>query len=100
MNFEELLSPRIQKHCLPQYNNKHFKDAAREAMVQVELALKEKGLVDEKLFGQALIDSLFTLGTKYQNAKLHVPLGDQLQDKAKALFKSVFAYSETTQHTM
>jgi hypothetical protein len=92
MNFEKLLSPRMQKHCLPQHKDKHFKDAAREAMVQIELALKEKGLVDDKLFGQQLIDSLFTLGGKNQNAKLCVPFGEQLQDQAKALFKGVFAY--------
>src|SRR2546423_10767147 len=51
LRFEKLLAPRIAKNCLPQLQDGYFKDAAREAMVQVEMALREKGKVEvlEKL---------------------------------------------------
>ncbi|MCX9080551.1 MAG: hypothetical protein OIN84_21500, partial [Candidatus Methanoperedens sp.] len=83
---------RILKHCLPLYRDAYFKDAAREAMTQVETALKEKGIVEDKKHGQGLIDSLFTIGGKNKNIKLRVPFSEALQDEAKALFKGAFAY--------
>lgn len=87
------LSPRIQKHCLKLWQDEHYKHAAREAMIQVELALKEKGMViDKKKFGKNLINSLFTTGREFKNVKLRVPLSDQLQDQAKDYFAAVFAY--------
>jgi uncharacterized protein (TIGR02391 family) len=86
------LSPRIQKHCLKLWQDEHYKHAAREAVVQVELALKEKGMVRDGRFGRTLIDSLFTVGGKHKTVKLRVPLGDDLQEQAKHYFSSVFAY--------
>jgi hypothetical protein len=89
---EVQLSKRIQKHCLKLWQDKYYKHAAREAMVQVELALKEKGMVNDGKFGKTLIDSLFLLGGKHKNVKLRVPLGDDLQEHSKNYFGSVFAY--------
>lgn len=89
---EVQLSPRIQKHCLKLWQDEHYKHAAREAVVQVELALKEKGMVKDGRFGKTLIDSLFTVGGKHKTVKLRVPLGDDLQEQAKNYFSSVFAY--------
>ncbi|NEQ98120.1 MAG: hypothetical protein F6K30_15610 [Cyanothece sp. SIO2G6] len=90
MDLEELLSPRILKNCWQLYLDQHHKNAAREAIIQVELALKEKKIVKDKKFGRDLISNLFTANNKY--VKLHVPLGEDLQDDAKALFKGTFAY--------
>src|SRR6266478_1214832 len=56
---QELLAPRITKNCLPQLRDEYFKDAAREAMVQVEKALKEKGNGERRKFGANLIGHLF-----------------------------------------
>ena len=89
---EVQLSPRIQKHCLNRWRDGYHKDAAREAVVQIELALKEKGMVRDKIFGKSLIDSLFTVGGKHKTVKLRVPLGEDLQEQAKHYFSSVFAY--------
>jgi uncharacterized protein (TIGR02391 family) len=91
-SIEVQLSPRIQKHCLKLWQDEHYKHAAREAVVQVELALKEKGMVKDGKFGKTLIDSLFTVGGKYKTVKLRVPLGDDLQKQARSYFSSVFAY--------
>ena len=55
----KLLSPRIEKNCLPLYEDGHFKHAARDSMVQVEMALKEKGKVQDIQFGKRLINNLF-----------------------------------------
>ncbi len=89
---EVQLSPRIQKHCLKLWQDQHYKHAAFEAIIQVELALKEKGMVKDGKFGRTLIDSLFTIGGRYKTVKLRVPLGDDLQEQAKSYFASVFAY--------
>ena len=86
------LSPRIEKHCLKLWQDEHYKHAAREAMVQVELALKEKGIVKDGRFGRTLIDSLFTIGGKHKTIKLRAPLGEDLQEQTKHYFASVFAY--------
>jgi hypothetical protein len=71
-NVIELLSPRIQKYCLPVWRDEHFKHAAHQAMILVEQALKEKGLTIEKhkKFGQALVTSLFRIGGKENSVKL------------------------------
>ena len=89
---EVQLSPRIYKHCLKLWQDEHHMHAARESMIQVELALTEKGLVKDRKFGKTLINSLFTIGGKYKNIKLRVPLGDDLQEQAKSYFESVFTY--------
>ena len=89
INLEELLAPRIHKNCFQLHNDGHFKHAAREAMVQVELALKERGKVEDIQFGATLIGNLFA---GKQGVKLRVPLGDKLQKQAEQYFKGVFAY--------
>lgn len=88
---QNLLAPRIAKNCLPQLRDGYSIDAAREAMVQVELALKEKGKVnvDDRLFGVTLIRKLFE-GT--HGIRLRVPLGEEEQVHAQKYFDGVFAY--------
>ena len=58
-------------------------------MIQVEMALKEKGKVEDIQFGVQLIGSLFA-GKK--GVKLRIPLGDELQNQAQQYFKGVFSY--------
>ena len=91
-SLEVQLSPRIEKHCLKLWQDNHHKHAAREALVQVELALKEKGMVKDSRFGKTLIDSLFQVNGKYKTIKLRVPLGEALQKQAQNYFSSVFTY--------
>jgi len=93
-NVIELLSPRIQKRCLPLWRDGYFKHVAHEAMILVEQALKEKGLTKEKhkKFGQTLITSLFRIGGKENSVKLRVPLGEELQAQAEEFFQGVFSY--------
>jgi uncharacterized protein (TIGR02391 family) len=89
IDLEDLLSPRIVKHCMPLYSDGHYKHAAFEAMKQVELALKEKGEVKDKKFGVTLVRSLFGKG---QGIKLRVPFGEDMQSKAEILFEGAFSY--------
>jgi len=93
-NVAELLSARIQKHCLPLWDGGHYKHAAHEAMILVEQALKEKGLTKaySKKYGQTLITSLFRIGGKETSVKLRVPLGEDLQTQAERFFQGVFSY--------
>ena len=58
-------------------------------MVQVELALKQKGNVEDIQFGARLIENLLRGG---QGVILRVPLGDELQKQAQQFFKGVFSY--------
>ncbi len=87
----KLLAPRIAKNCLPQLQDGHPTDAAREAMVQVELALKEKGRIkgEDRLYGVTLIKKLFA-GT--HGVRLRVPLGEEEQVHAQEYLNGVFAY--------
>lgn len=86
---QELLAPRINKHCLQLLQDGHFKHAAREAMVQVEMALKEKGRIEDIQFGATLIGNLFA---GKQGVKLRVPLGEEFQPQAENYLKGVFSY--------
>ena len=92
LELEELLSPRIKKHCMPMFRDGHYKHAAHEAMTQVEQALKEKGRVNDQRFGQTLITSLFKFWGTDKYIRLRVPLGDELQEYAESYFKGVFSY--------
>jgi uncharacterized protein (TIGR02391 family) len=92
MELNELISPRIEKHCISLYNDKYYKHAAREAMTQVELALKEKGMVKDNRYGVNLVRSVLSSDGKQKNIKLRVPLGDDLQEQAKNLFEGAFSY--------
>ena len=56
-------------------------------MKQVELALKEKAEINEKLFGVRLVNQLFGSG---KSIKLKIPL--ELQEQGKSLFKGAFSY--------
>ncbi|SHF38098.1 TIGR02391 family protein [Thermoanaerobacter uzonensis DSM 18761] len=102
LNFNEILSPKIIKHCLPLYLEGHYDSASHKAMLQVELALKEKagitGADSKKLYGRFLIKELFSNSEDKGNhkksvpVKLRVPLGDELQEEAERMFSGVFAY--------
>lgn len=85
----KLLAPRIEKNCLPLFEDGHFKHAARDSMVQVEMALREKGKVQDIQFGAQLIGNLFA---GKHGVRLRVPIGEELQKQAKQYFKGVFAY--------
>lgn len=86
---DDLLHRRVIDFSLPLYKDGHFKQAAHEAMIQVEEALREKGLYDKSLFGRRL--TKFAFGNKAP-ITLEVPLGAEFQEQAQAYFESVFAY--------
>jgi uncharacterized protein (TIGR02391 family) len=86
---DKLLHQRIIDKCKSLYEDSHFPQAAMESMKQVELALKEKAEIREKLFGARLVDQLFGSG---KGIKLKIPLGNELQEQAKLLFKGAFSY--------
>ncbi len=90
-DLQRVLNPRVVKHCLPLYQDGHYKHAALEAMIQVELALKERAREGGRVqaFGARLTENLFGKG---QSIKLIVPLGEDLQEKAEMLFKGAFGY--------
>ena len=87
--FLTLIAPRIEKHCLPLFDAGFFKDSAREALVQVEKAMKEKGKTGTKMYGVRLIKGLFE-GKKGYIAESSS--GEDLQESAKEYFKGVFSY--------
>nr|AAU82403.1 hypothetical protein GZ17C7_22 [uncultured archaeon GZfos17C7]AAU83613.1 hypothetical protein GZ32E4_20 [uncultured archaeon GZfos32E4]AAU84061.1 hypothetical protein GZ36D8_17 [uncultured archaeon GZfos36D8] len=89
IDIDKLLHQRIIDKCKSLYKDGHFPQAALESMKQVELALKEKAEIGEKLFGARLIDRLLGSG---ESIKLKIPLGDELQEQAKSLFKGAFFY--------
>jgi uncharacterized protein (TIGR02391 family) len=101
IGIDEILSPKIKKHCLPLYLEGHYDCASHKAMVLVELALKEKaginGVNSKKLFGITLIKELFSENKEGKQkkaipVKLRVPLGDEQQENAQQMFAGVFAY--------
>jgi uncharacterized protein (TIGR02391 family) len=85
----EVFHARIINSCLSLFNDGHYPHAALESMKQVELALREKGLVPKNLFGNRLVEWVLGNGA---NIRLTVPLGDDLQEKALVLFKGAFGY--------
>ena len=88
VNIKTLLHPRIDKHCETLFDDGHYKHVASEAMIQVELALKEQS-GEKKKFGVNLTKSLFGVG---RGIKLRVPFGEELQEKAELLFCGAFSY--------
>jgi hypothetical protein len=89
IDLDELLHQRIIDKCKSLHQDGHFPQAAFESMKQVELALKEKVEIREKLFGARLVDKLMGSG---KSIKLKIPLGDELQEQAHILFKGAFSY--------
>jgi len=88
INIKTLLHPRIENHCEKLFDDGHYKHAALEAMIQVELALKEKS-GGKKKYGVTLIKSLFKDG---RGIKLRVPFGKELQKEAESFFRGSFSY--------
>jgi hypothetical protein len=89
IQLEELLHPRVVDTCMKLLDGEHFPQAALEAMKQVEIALREKGLAPQDRFGERLIK--WVLGTG-RHLTLSVPLGEELQDQARLLFRGAFTY--------
>jgi len=93
IEIESLLHARILKHCKQLYIDGHHKHSAHEAMIQVELAIKEKlesAGTKNNGYGVFLITNLF--GKDRLGIKLRIPLGDDLQSDAEILFKGAFKY--------
>jgi uncharacterized protein (TIGR02391 family) len=84
---EQLLHPRIVKRCVPRYRDGYYKDAAAEAMTQVEQALKESSGVTG--YGVHLIKSVLGKGN---GIKLRVPFGAHMQEPAQRFFEGAFSY--------
>jgi uncharacterized protein (TIGR02391 family) len=89
IDLDELLHQRIIDKCKSLYEDGHFPQAALESLKQVELAIKEKTRIGEKLFGVRLVNQV--LGSE-KGIKLKIPLGDELQKHAKTLFEGAFSY--------
>lgn len=53
---KEYLHPRIIENCLRLFENSNYRQAAHTAMVEVEIAFKEKA-GEKKMFGQKLFDT-------------------------------------------
>lgn len=85
---DSLLHPRIVSSCVSRHADGYFKDAVREAMVQVERALKEKSGLTSR-YGVNLITSAFGAGT---GIKLRVPYGPDMQAEAEAFFTASFKF--------
>lgn len=83
------LHQRIIDKCVPLYEGNHYSQVAFESMKQVELALKEKAEIGNKLYGVKLVNHLFGQG---EGVKLKVPLGNELQEEAKKYFDGAFSY--------
>ncbi len=89
INLDNLLHQRVIDKCKTLYEDGHFPQAALESMKQVELALKEKAEIKEKLFGRRLVKQLLGSG---KGIKLRIPLGEELQEQARLLFEGAFSY--------
>jgi hypothetical protein len=111
---DTILHQRIIDKCMSLYKDGHFICAALESMKQVELALKEKYITDEKSFGTRLVEiqqvenalkkkprtgkKLFgkKLVEKFlgheEGIKLKIPLTNDLQEDALELFIGAFGY--------
>lgn len=86
---DTILHQRIIDKCMPLYKDGHFTSAARESMIQVEVALKEKSGFGKKPYGRNLAKVVFGSG---QNIHLIIPLADNLQEDALELFTGAFGY--------
>ena len=85
----EIFHPRICISCLPLFYKGHYQYAALESMKQVELALRDKGIAPKNIFGDALIKWVLGNG---EHITLSLPLGNDLQERARLLFKGAFGY--------
>ncbi len=97
MEIVKLIHPRLIEACLPLIEQGHYDDAARKAMIQVELALKDKCLVSgekkKKMYGRMLIIKTFLKKVLGEGeAILQVPLADDLQEPAGYFFDACFEY--------
>lgn len=88
LNLKELIHVRLQDSTLKLFEGGHYSSCAREALIIVEEALKEKGIFDKSFYGARLIKFAF----KKENPTLHVPLGEEYQEFSKDYFQAVFSY--------
>lgn len=84
-----LLHTRIIESCEKIFSDGHYDSAASKSLKEVEIALKEKGNFDNKLFGIRLIKKAFGNGN---NVRLKIPFMGVTQESAVAYFKGVFQY--------
>lgn len=89
IDLDKILHQRIIDKCIPLYQEGQFSQAANESMKQVELAVKEKAGIREKLYGTNLVKQLFGSG---RSIKLICPLEMDLQEQCESLFKGAFSY--------
>ena len=85
----EIFHPRIIDICFPLFHHGHYQHAALESMKQVEMALREKGIAPKDRFGDKLVNWVLGSG---EHITLSLPLGNELQEKARTLFKGAFGY--------
>ena len=88
-SIKKLLHPRIIESCEKIFNDTHYDSAARKSMIEVEVALKERGEFDNTYFGKRLIKKTFGNGNKF---RLKIPLMGGEQKKAQAYFEGVYEY--------
>lgn len=90
MNIEvnEFFHPRIRQQCEKLFIDGHYSSAVHAAMVQVELALKEKSGEDQR-YGVNLITLLLGEG---KSVKLKMPFGEKMQKQTENYFKSTFSF--------
>jgi len=89
INIEKIIHTILLEECSDLFRDGYYKQAAFEAMKQIELYLKKKSNAPPTKSGHRLIDWAFG---KKRNVKLEVPFGDHLQKDAKRYFKGVFSY--------
>jgi hypothetical protein len=79
-----LLHPRVRKHCEKPFSQRLFRCALSEAMLQVELALKEISETDGHLG--------FSFASALKGVPLRVPFGPAKEREARELCKSIRGY--------
>ena len=89
INIYFFIHNRIIEHCKKLYDDGHYKQAASEAMNQVEVALKEITGIRNRS-GVDLVSTVF--GEKVKSIKLKVIFGEDMQVFAENLFASAFRY--------
>lgn len=85
----EIFHPRIIAASLRLFEDGEYQNAARESMRQVEIALREKGLVPKDRSGTSLATWVFENG---EQVRLSPPPEDDLLEQARTLFKGAFSY--------
>jgi hypothetical protein len=89
---EDLLHARIGRRCLDRWSAGQYRDAVREAMTQVEQALKERSEVETgpaNRYGALLNKPAFEADS---GLRLRVAYDGDLQEKAGAFFEAAWRF--------